>query len=102
MLTWFSKIISTANLGCRLVTSELSPGSPSAGKSLLEVGGDGKTVAAWKPAVRDLVFRPDQEVPPPYVVQVVVRPLQLQVVIVSEGVVGPYKEKYMRGKFPYN
>ena len=47
------------------------------------------------------MFSPDEDVPPPDVVQVIVRPLELQVAVVSQGVVGPYKEKSIRGKCGY-
>ena len=37
-----------------------------------------------------------------HIVQMIVRPLQLQIVVVGEGVIGPGKEKYLRGKLQYN
>ena len=56
---------------------------------MLQVGGQRKTVAAGQPAVRDLGLRPDEDVPPPDVVQVVVWPRLLQAVVVGQSVVGP-------------
>ena len=44
------------------------PRPPPASQSLLEVGGQGKAVAPWEPAVRNLGLRPDEDVPPPDVV----------------------------------